>query len=114
MRIRTLISPIALAAALSLSGGAMAQTMIDGVSIPAEDLPEVQNVCDTLAAEANESISDTADDEADGDEDDDNEDDNSPEGGDDEDVPSDLDQAVTSIDLNTITLEQCKDAGLVM
>lgn len=112
MHIRTLISPIALAAAMSLSGGAMAQTMVGGVDIPAEDLPEVQAQCDTLAAEGNESLTETADDTADGDADDDEDADNTPSGGSDDDA-SDLDQAVTSIDLNTITLEQCKEAGLV-
>lgn len=121
MHIRSLISPIALAAALSLSTGAMAQTeatvQMRGVDIPAEDLAEVQSRCNMLLAEANESlVSDNDEDSLADDNDNDNEDDVS-DGNDstssDDDEISGLDQALTKIDLETITFEDCKNAGLV-
>lgn len=100
MHTRNLVSTIALVAALSFSGGATAQTMIGGVDIPPEDLDRVQAYCNTLLAQANESL--TANGGDDGDDDDNG----------DGTEPSDLDQAVTTIDLDIITLEDCKAAGL--
>lgn len=141
MHIRNLVSPIALAAALSLSGGAMAQTTIAGMEIPAADLPQVQAHCDSLAAATTESLTDdaedddvdagdeTGDDDTGGDDDgsepgpnDDGDDDASGDdgSGEDENDPasedgeaSDLDNALTSIDLDAVTLEDCREAGLV-
>lgn len=134
MHTRNLVSSIALVAALSFSTGAMAQaTVMRGVEIPPDDLPEVQSLCNTLLAQANESLTANGDDEgddADGDTSDDADGDNGDDAdgadgdnGDDTDMqdpasedesePSDLDQAVTTIDLDTITLEDCKAAGLV-
>jgi hypothetical protein len=139
MHIRSFISPIALAAALSLSTGAMAQTeatvQMRGVDIPAEDLAEVQSRCNTLLAESKETMASTGNDslvddggddddadsgdadsgDADGgdaDTDDASSDDSDDASTDDEDA-SGLDQALTMIDLDTITFEDCKNAGLV-
>jgi hypothetical protein len=114
MHTRNLVSSIALVAALSFSGGAMAQTMIGGVDIPPEDLDRVQAHCNTLAAAENESLAETADDDdaANGDDDgDDAQADPDPAADDGE--ASDMENALTSIDLDTVTLEQCREAGLI-
>ena len=47
---RSVISALALAGAMMFSGAAMAQTVVGGVTVSAEDLPKVQAACDTLAA----------------------------------------------------------------
>lgn len=129
MHIRSFISPIALAAALSLSTGAMAQTeatvQMRGVDIPAEDLAEVQSRCNTLLAESKETMASTGNDslvDDDGDDDDtdsgdadtdDASSDDSDDASTDDEDASGLDQALTMIDLDTITFEDCKNAGLV-
>ncbi len=47
---RSFISALALTGAMLFSGAAMAQTVVGGVTVSAEDLPKVQSACDTLAA----------------------------------------------------------------
>lgn len=122
MHIKNLVSPIALALALSFAGGASAQTMVGGVEVSAEDLPEVENLCNSLAAGANETLAETNDsiasdgDDDDGDDGEDGEADDGqadPDPAADDGAASDLDNALTTIDLDTITLEQCREAGLV-
>lgn len=49
---RSVISALALSCAMMLSSAAMAQTVVGGVTVSAEDLPKVQAACDTLAAKA--------------------------------------------------------------
>ena len=49
---RSVISSVALTAAMLLSTSAFAQTMVMGTQVSAEDLPKVQAACDTLAAKA--------------------------------------------------------------
>ena len=64
MKLQAIISSAALAAALTLSGGAFAQNtqfMIDDVVIPDENLADFQEKCRALLAAANQSL--TADDE---------------------------------------------------
>jgi hypothetical protein len=56
MSIRTWISPLAIAAALTFSSGAMAQVMIGGSEIPAEDMFTFQEKCDALLAAKNQSL----------------------------------------------------------
>lgn len=95
---RTALSAAAIATALTLSGGAMAQTMVGGYTVSDEDLPKVQAQCDTLALDENESPA-TADEtksetEA-------------------EAEVNHIDEVTTGIDLSTITLEQCEEAGLI-
>lgn len=137
MHIRNLVSPIALAAALSFSGGALAQQpMMDGVQIPAEDLPEVQAYCENLAAtELESSVDMNADDDADdddgaanvgadngdaddgdagdGDADDGDNDDNETNDDDDDFEASGLTDALTTIDLETVSIEDCREADLI-
>ncbi|HEV7276738.1 MAG TPA: hypothetical protein VGN80_10655 [Devosiaceae bacterium] len=120
MHIKNIVSPIALAVALSFAGGASAQTMVGGVDVPNEDLPEVQNLCNSLAAGANDSLAETNDSIASGNDDDDDDDGADAEVGQadpdpaaDDGAASDLDNAVTTIDLDTITLADCTEAGLV-
>lgn len=114
-----LISSIALAAAMLVSGPAMAQTVIAGATITAEELPYVQAQCDTLARVDNTAADPSAaagtkddDDQANGDADEPNDDsaDTAPDAGDPAQAAK---QLVTSIDLDVLTLEDCKTAGLV-
>lgn len=138
MHFKALVSAIALGAAVSLSGSVSAQeVMINGIVIPEDEMAAVQARCDDLAEAAeNESIvSESDDDEAadDGAADDGAADDDA--AGDDaaddadaaaddagdadatiEDAPevNEMDEATTTvIDLATIDLQACIDAGLV-
>jgi hypothetical protein len=98
---RTFIASAALAAALSFSGFAYAQTMVNGMAVSADDLPKVQSQCDTLARVAmSEPLASDADETASVQSD-------SPT------QPSGVDQATTSFNLATLTLESCKEAGLI-
>ena len=141
MHIKSLVSPLALAVALSFSGAASAQTMVGGVEVSAEDLPEVQSLCNSLAAGTNESLAETTDTASDDDDSDDSDagagdgddgDDGDGDGDDgndagaggddgqadpdpaaDDGAASDMDNALTTIDLDTITVDQCREAGLI-
>jgi uncharacterized low-complexity protein len=96
---RNLISAIALVSAMTLSGAAMAQTMVGGVEVSADDLPKVQSACDTLAAkEGGSLVSTEAESSADA------------SSGD---TDAGIDNVTTSIDLALLTYESCRDAGLV-
>ena len=112
---RTLTAPLALAAALMLSGAAIAQTTVNGMEVSAEDLPKVQAQCDALNAatlaspgtdtpETSGEASDTPDE--------------TPETTDPAASNADgalgIDEAVTTYPLDTLTLDQCKEAGLIM
>lgn len=109
----SVISAVALTAAMLASPVAFAQdttaapTMIGGQALSAEDLPKVQAQCDTLNSVEKESMasSDATNDEPDG-------------AGDltdpASDVPNGTDQATSTVDLSLITIEECKEAGLVM
>ena len=98
---RNLISALALVSAMTLSGAAMAQTMVGGVEVSADDLPKVQSACDTLAAReggslvTSESDTSASTDASSGDTD------------------AGIDNVTTSIDLALLTYESCRDAGLV-
>lgn len=98
---RTFISAIALIGAMTLSGGAMAQTMVGGASVSAEDLPKVQTACNTLAAKANTSAATDTNANTSG------------EGEGAETNATDTGATTTSIDLDLLTYEACKEAGLV-
>lgn len=109
MKLLNFVAPAALLAAMAMSGGAMAQTMIGGQTISEGDLGAVQDYCANLAAEANESL--TTDDNGADDETTASDDDvDAADGGDDGDEVSD---ATTEINLSSITIEDCRDAGLV-
>lgn len=105
---RSFISALALTGVMMFSGAAMAQTMVGGASVSAEDLPKVQAACDTLAAKeqvdnsaANSSTETTAGAEASTD---------ATAGETDAGIDA---STTTSIDLALLTYESCKEAGLV-
>ena len=108
MHIKSIASAVALTAAMLVSGSAFAQTTINGAEITAEELPYVQQRCDALAAEGTggETAAETKTNTT-------NSTDTMTEAPADADTVDAAGQAlVTSIDLSTLTLEQCTEAGL--
>jgi hypothetical protein len=103
---RSMISSLALTAAMLVSTGAWAQTMIGQQTVSAEDLPKVQAQCNTLAGVEMQSDASQSDESG-----------AEPTGaGDmasDSEVPNGTDQATSAVDLSLITIEDCKAAGLV-
>lgn len=123
---RSMISSLALTAAMLISSAAWAQTMVGQQSVSAEDLPKVQAQCNTLAAKAKESLGSATEQKTDdatsenngGDTGTDNDSASSSDNGASDmsaqsEVPNGTDQAVTTVDLSLITIEECKAAGLV-
>lgn len=113
MRIQTIISAVALSAAMTFSGAAFAQTSLGGVEVLSADLPAVQQRCDALAnAKATQSISSDSTDEAAADK----AQDTSTAADTDvsiESVPALDASGTTTFDLETVTLDNCVAAGLV-
>lgn len=119
----SMISSLALAAAMMVSTGALAQdamtpaepTMIGGQTVSAEDLPKVQSQCDALAGLDKQSLASDSDvnngDGVDNTEGDDNQGD-STANADNTDVANGTDEATSKVDLALITIEECKAAGL--
>lgn len=110
MTIKSALSIIALSTSLAFSGSVMAQTMINGVDVSDTDLPAVQERCDQLSVASNETLSNTASDS----------DASSSDSAGQADATLNEAPAVneaanltSTIDLDTITLEACVDAGLV-
>ena len=109
---RSMISALALAGAMMISGAAIAQTVVGGVTVSAEDLPKVQAACDTLAAKEMADSGVTNTDTA-----------TSADAGTGTDTSADATSGdtdagidattTTSIDLALLTYEACKEAGLV-
>jgi hypothetical protein len=106
---RSMISSLTLAAAMLVSTGAWAQTMVGQQTVSAEDLPKVQAQCNTLAGvDAQSMASDTTTAEggteapADG----------AGDLGKDSETPNGTDAATATVDLSLITIEDCKAAGL--
>jgi uncharacterized iron-regulated protein len=104
MHIKSVVSAAALSAALLFSGSAYAQTMFNGSEVSAEDLPALQERCEMLGTAAStQSLSDnpTQDGETAGD-------------AAAAQVPdvNEIEQATTTLDLDTVTLEQCTEAGI--
>jgi hypothetical protein len=96
---------LAVSLALSSSSGVWAQVVIDGVGISPADLPRVQVQCNALAARSLSSLTDN-------------------EGADLVEPSPDpasaysaganrMDNALTRFDLNRLTLNKCRAAGLV-
>lgn len=115
MRIQTVISAVALSAAMMFSGAAFAQTSLGGVEVLPADLPAVQQRCDVLAnAKATQSISsDTPSETAS-----DTEKAQEPSTAADTDTSIESAPALdasgtTTFDLETISLDNCVAAGLV-
>ena len=118
MSIKTFASAIALTSAMLFGGAAYAQTMIGSMEVSADDLPAVQQRCDAPALSAStESLSTTTDTTAMTSGSDNTAETTagsadattttSPE------KVNEVADASTKIDLETITLEQCKTAGLI-
>lgn len=102
MKLKTLVSPIALVTAISLSSAAYAQLTVGGQGISDADMELVENHCATLADPASDSDAVT-DDAAEMDEPAENT------------ADDELEAEITDpgIDLEAITLEDCQAAGLV-
>ena len=113
VHVKSIVSAIALSAALTLSGSAFAQTMLNGAEVPADELPAVQERCDQLklAADKDGATDSTQPAESDADETTSAADANTET--DDAAAVSEAADALTTIDLETITLEACVEAGLV-
>ena len=124
MRTKSLISALALVSAMTFAGAASAQTtststaasptMFNGTELSEEDLPAVQERCLQLStASTTQSLSENSDSD-----DDTNEDPGSPtDGGATPEVENpptanEVANATTGVDLDTITLAQCEEAGI--
>jgi|SwirhisoilCB2_FD_contig_41_5566730_length_431_multi_7_in_0_out_0_1 hypothetical protein len=126
---RSMISSLALAAAMLVSTGAWAQTMVGQQNVSAEDLPKVQAQCNTLSAKAKESLASqsptdsnasSTDDNSGGDNGGTDDAATTPGGAGEDDGAGDLGTETETpnnpspgIDLSLITLEDCQAAGLV-
>jgi hypothetical protein len=55
MKLQAIVSSIALAAALTFSGAAVAQNMLNDTAIPADQIDSFKGKCEALRAEANAS-----------------------------------------------------------
>lgn len=104
MKFSALLAPLAVAATLSVSGFALADTMVAGMNVSDADLPKVQARCDelftsssTMGTSEDTSAADPA----------------APADINDAPEVDGMDQATTTIDLETLTLENCKEAGLI-
>ncbi len=107
MKIRTLVSSLALVSALAISGPSVAQSMVGDVAIPGERIEDFQEKCRAIASAQNESLSAPVNDEVDEDETgsvDQPADTDSPDYANDDNI----DQLLASM-----TPEQCQEAGLV-
>jgi hypothetical protein len=96
MKFSTLLAPLALAAALGLSGGAFAAT-INGVTINEADVAVFEARCEQLVADSTKTLAEPTDDATD--------------------VattqaPADLASDDAEILLSSLTLEQCTEAGM--
>jgi len=124
MRVKTALTSIALISSLAFSGVAYGAT-INGVDIPEDELAAVQARCDELkVADDTQSLSTTED--SDSTATDDSMTSDEPTGSSDESSAGEdavvdnapaVDEAANAtgtIDLDTITLQACMDAGLVM
>lgn len=103
MTIRDLISPLAVAAILTFSGGAMAQVMIDDFPVPEDDVAAYAQKCQALQASINRSLTES---------DDDNVDDTTTGSI----GAADPDPAAQENEpgiLASLTVEQCQEAGLL-
>tara|TARA_R110002020_G_scaffold2200_17_gene10242 strand:+ start:269 stop:613 length:345 start_codon:yes stop_codon:yes gene_type:complete len=102
MNIKSLVSVTALTAAMAFSVPAFAQTMIGDMSVSEDDMAQVSAYCEELyAASTTEAGGDDEEAQSEG-----------ANVSESEPAPSGTSQAVTTIDLSTITLEQCNEAGI--
>lgn len=125
MSFKSLVSPIALAAAMTLSTGAFAQTMVGDQAVTDEDLPAVSDHCQMLSQEGEDAAgTDAAGDDAAADEaaaddtadDSTASDDTAAEGmATDPEIAAGGDTMAgdATIDFDAITLAECAEAGLI-
>jgi archaellum component FlaF (FlaF/FlaG flagellin family) len=107
MTFKTVTCAIVMSSAFLFGGAAYADTMVGSASVTDADLPAVQARCDELAsAEATTSLSGSAEDSTA----DDSTADATLDGA--EQVDGAAAATTASIDLGTVTLDQCKAAGL--
>lgn len=104
MTIKSALSVVALLSGVAFSGAAYAQTMVGNNDVSETDLPYVQQHCDALQlADMNSSVA--------------GENPNEPESDENNQTGTESDIAArntsTTVDLDTITLEDCVAAGLV-
>ncbi len=108
MTFKTVTCAIVMGSALMFGGAAYADTMVGSATVTDADLPAVQARCDELAsAETTKSLSESAEDTTA----DDSTADATLEGT--QQVDGATEATTASIDLGTVTLEQCKTAGLI-
>ena len=108
MNIKSLISVVALTSAFAFAGPAFAQTTFNGAELSEGDLAAVTERCEQLVTASNTSATDasTADSGTD-----------DTAGGSDANIDeapevNELEAATSTVDLDTVTLEQCTAAGL--
>ncbi|QQR40142.1 hypothetical protein [Devosia rhizoryzae] len=119
MSIKSAVSAVALASAMMIvpafaqdaAAPMSGDMMIGGLTIAEGDMPAVQAACDELSTAANTSLSDSTEDGAAAGTNTTEED---PTRAADQPPAEGLDNATTTIDLSSITLEDCTEAGLVM
>ena len=109
MHIKSLVSVVALSTVFAFSGPAFAQTMFAGAALSEADLGAVTERCEQLVTA---STTASATDSATGDSSTDD-----TAGGSDANVDeapevNELEAATSTIDLDTVTIEQCTEAGL--
>jgi len=88
---------------MAFSAPAFAQTMVGGVSVDEADLARVTTYCQELGAAAQTEPAGADDDMNDG----------GANNSESETAPTGTDQALTTVDLTTITLEGCVEAGII-
>lgn len=110
MTFKTVTCAIVMGSALMFGGAAYADTMVGSSTVTDADLPAVQARCDQLSTADDASLSQDTDAKSA---------DDSTAGANDATLngaPEQVDEATsattTSIDIDTVTLEQCKAAGL--
>lgn len=105
MKLRTMLSSIALVSALSLSGGAFAQAMLGEMAIPTENLGDFQEKCAAIASAATESLAEPVNSDATAT--------GTVDSSNDSDSPDYANKDNLDQLLSSMTPEQCKEAGLL-
>jgi len=117
MTFKTVTCAIVMGSALMFGGAAYADTMVGSSTVTDVDLPAVQARCDALNADgAPVSLTENTDDNTSSEGAGDTGDTNSATGSgmvSTSEVPGATAAATTSINLDSVTLEQCKTAGLI-
>ena len=105
MHVKSIISAVALSAALAVSGPVFAQTMVGGMSISETDMARVQALCTDLQNAASNTTAGTNEESGTA----------STDGGSTSETtatPNGVDQTLSDVDLAKITLQDCTDAQI--